>query len=116
MPRVAEAGWLAELNPDDFPWNDFFPEVDLADVHYVDDKLYAVPEKFGYNTIAYNGDAADPADMRDIESMWDPKYQGRIAVYDYYIPTMELVAISPRIVRARSPRPTCRRSRTDSPT
>lgn len=94
VPRVAEAGWLAELNPDDFPWNDFFPEVDLADVHYVDDKLYAVPEKFGYNTIAYNGDAADPADMRDIESMWDPKYQGRIAVYDYYIPTMELVAIS----------------------
>lgn len=94
VPRVAEAGWLAELNPDDFPWNDFFPEVDLADVHYVDGKLYAIPEKFGYNTIAYNGDAVDPADMRDIESLWDPKYQGRIAVYDYYIPTMELVGIS----------------------
>jgi spermidine/putrescine transport system substrate-binding protein len=94
VPRVADAGWLAELNPDDFPWNDFFPEVDLPDTHYVDGKLYAVPEKFGYNTIAYNGDAVDPADMRDIESLWDPKYQGRIAVYDYYIPTMELVAIS----------------------
>lgn len=94
VPRVAEAGWLAELNPDDFPWDDFFPQVQMPEVHYVGDTLYAVPEKFGYNTIAYNGDAVDPEDMRDIQSLWDPKYKGRIAVYDYYIPTMELVAIS----------------------
>lgn len=94
VPRVAEAGILAELNPDDFPWDDFFPEVQMPEVHYVDDTLYAVPEKFGYNTIAYNSETVDPEDMRDIESLWDPKYQGRIAVYDYYIPTMELVAVS----------------------
>jgi spermidine/putrescine transport system substrate-binding protein len=94
VPRVAEAGWLAELNPDDFPWDDFFPQVGLNDIHYVDNKLYAVPEKFGYNVIAYNSEAVDPEDMRDIQSMWDPKYKDRIAVYDYYVPQMGFLAIA----------------------
>lgn len=94
VPRVAEAGWLAELNPDDFPWDDFFPAVRMPEMHYVDGKLYAVPEKFGYNVISYNGEKVEPEDMRDLESLWDPKYKGRIAIYDYYIPLMELVAIS----------------------
>lgn len=92
--RVAEAGWLAELNPDDFPWDDFFPQVQLPESHYVNDTLYAVPEKFGYNTIAYNSENVDPEDMRDIQSMWDPKYAGRIAVYDYYVPQMGFLAIA----------------------
>ncbi len=94
VPRVAEAGWLAELDPEDFPWDDFFPAVQMPEMHYVDGKLYAVPEKFGYNVISYDAEKVDPEDMRDLESLWDPKYKGRIAIYDYYIPIMELVAIS----------------------
>jgi spermidine/putrescine transport system substrate-binding protein len=62
-------------------------------MHNVDGKLYAMPEKFGYNTIAYNSSKVDPADMRDAAVLWNPKYKGRIAVYDYYIPVIEMVAI-----------------------
>ena len=94
VPRVVEAGLLAELNADDYPWDDFFADVDLPGTHYQNDKLYAVPEKFGYNTIAFNGDNVSVDAMRDIDSLWDPEYAGRIAVYDYYIPVMEQVAIS----------------------
>ncbi len=94
VPRVVEAGLLAELTPDDYPWDDFFADVDLPGTHYQDGKLYAIPEKFGYNTIAFNGDNVSVDDMRDVESLWDPQYDGRIAVYDYYIPVMEQVAIS----------------------
>jgi len=94
VPRVAEAGWLAELNPDDYPWDDFFPEVDLADVHYVDDKLYAVPEKFGYNTIGYNKEKVDVADMQSMASLTDAKYKGRIAIYDYYLPVVGMAALA----------------------
>lgn len=94
IPRVVEGGWLAPLEPDDYPWDDFFPAVGLEDIHYVDGTLYAIPEKFGYNTLAYNGSQLDPQLMRDIQSLWDPQFTGRIAIYDYYIPVMELVAIS----------------------
>ena len=55
--------------------------------------MYAAPEKFGYNTLAYNKAKVDPADMRRTPVLWDPKYKGKIAVYDYYIPLMGMVAI-----------------------
>ncbi len=93
VPRVAKAGWLAELKDADFPWDDIFPELRAPDLHYVDGKLYAMPEKFGYNTLAYNKDKVDAADMRKTPVLWDKKYAGRIAIYDYYIPLMEMVAI-----------------------
>lgn len=93
VPRVAEAGLLAELNPDDFPWDDFFEQVQMTDVHYVDDTLYAVPEKFGYNTIAFNNEAVDLETVNDLSNLFEDELKGRIAVYDYYIPVMELIAL-----------------------
>jgi spermidine/putrescine transport system substrate-binding protein len=93
VPRVAEAGLLAELDSDEFPMDDVFEAVRLPEIHQLDGALYAVPEKFGYNTIAFDGGAVDADTMRDLSSLWDPEFAGRIAIYDYYIPVMELVAI-----------------------
>ncbi len=94
VPRVAEAGILAPLNEADFPWDDFFDEVKLDDIHFVNGQLYAVPEKFGYNTLSFNNKNASEADMLDLNTLWDAKFEGKIAVYDYYIPTIELIALS----------------------
>ncbi|MGB5987059.1 MAG: spermidine/putrescine ABC transporter substrate-binding protein, partial [Desulfobacterales bacterium] len=93
VARVVKAGHLAPLDETDFPLDDIFPEIRTPELHRFDNKLYAMPEKFGYNTIAYNKSKVDPADMRDASVLWNPKYKGRIAVYDYYIPVIEMVAI-----------------------
>jgi len=90
---VVKVGLLEPLNRKDFPWNDIFPEIRTPELNSVGGKFYAMPEKFGYNTIAYNNKKVDPADMRDAAVLWNPKYKGRIAVYDYYIPVIEMVAI-----------------------
>jgi spermidine/putrescine transport system substrate-binding protein len=93
VPRVVEAGLLAPLPEAEFPWADIFPELRQEALHFKDGKMYAAPEKFGYNTLAYNKAKVDPADMRKTAVLWDPKYKGKIAVYDYYIPLMGMVAI-----------------------
>lgn len=93
VPRVAEAGLLAELPADELPLDDVFPAVQMRDVTFRDDKMYAIMEKFGYNVISYDKSKVDPADMRDLDMLWSDKYKGRIAVYDYYIPVMNLVAL-----------------------
>lgn len=92
--RVVDAGILAELDPDDFPLDNIPETLGLQDLHTVDGRWYAVPEKFGYNTVAFDRTRVDPEDMRDVNSLWDPKYQGRIAVYDYYLPVMSQVAVA----------------------
>jgi spermidine/putrescine transport system substrate-binding protein len=98
--RAVEAGVLAPLPADDLPTADFFPEVVMADNNSVDGVTYAVTEKFGYNTISFNSAKVDPADMEALATVWSEKYDGRISIYDYYLPVMGLAAIAEGIPTA----------------
>lgn len=98
ITKLAAMGHLAALNKSDYPWDDLFPELTTESLHFLNGKLYGVPEKFGYNTVAYNADKVDPADMRKAAVLWNTKYKGRIAIYDYYVPLMQMVAIGIGIV------------------
>jgi len=92
--RVVEAGLMAPLSAEDLPLDDIFPEVLMSENNSVDGTWYAVTEKFGYNTISYNSEAVDPADMQDLSTVWSDAYAGRISIYDYYLPVMGLAAMA----------------------
>jgi len=92
--RAVEAGVLAPLPEGAVSTADFFPEVIMAENNTVDGVTYAVTEKFGYNTISYNSSKVDPADMESLSTVWSEKYDGRISIYDYYLPVMGLAAIA----------------------
>lgn len=93
VPNLANQGLLASIPEELIPLDDMFPEVILEENHKIDDKWFGITELFGYNTIAYNKDKVDPADMLDMASMWNGKYKGRIAVYDWHTPMVGLVAM-----------------------
>ncbi len=93
VPRVVDAGILAPLPVAALPTGDLFPELVMAENHTRNGKTYAISEKFGYNTISYNKTRVDPQDMTDMSIIWSNKYKGRIAVYDYYLPVIGMVAI-----------------------
>lgn len=92
--RAIDAGILAPLPEDELATADFFPEVVMAENNDRDGTTYAVTEKFGYNTISYNSENVDPADMQDLSAVWSEKYDGRITIYDYYLPVMGLAAMA----------------------
>jgi spermidine/putrescine transport system substrate-binding protein len=98
--RAVEAGILAPLDPEALPTADFFPEVVMAENNVVDGVTYAVTEKFGYNTISYNADKVDEADMQSMAGVLSEKYAGRIAIYDYYLPVMGMAALAEGIPTA----------------
>lgn len=89
--RAVDLGLLAELPADKLATADFFPELVMADANTRDGKTYAITEKFGYNTIAYDKTKVDPADMEDMATLTSGKYDGRIAIYDYYLPVLGLM-------------------------
>ncbi len=91
--RAVEAGRLAEIPADALPTGDFFPELVMPENNVVGGKTYAVTEKFGYNTISYDKTKVDPADMEDMAVLTGGKYDGRIGIYDYYLPVLGLVAL-----------------------
>ncbi len=94
VPRAIDLDLLAELPRDALPMDDIFPEVRMEELNGRDGKIYAVTEKFGYNTIAYNKSNVDAEDMKDASIVFSDKYAGRIAVYDYYLPVMGMVQIA----------------------
>lgn len=98
--RAVEAGYLAEMPADQLPTGDFFPGLVMAENNVIGGKTYAVTEKFGYNTLAYDKSKVDPADMEDMASLTSGKYDGRIAIYDYYLPVIGLVALGQGVATA----------------
>lgn len=93
VPRVAAQGLLDPLPDDKLPLADLFPPLLMEAQTVKDGKRYAISEKFGYNSISYNKEKVDPADMQSMAILWDDKYKGRIAIYDYYLPVIGMVAM-----------------------
>jgi spermidine/putrescine transport system substrate-binding protein len=98
--RAVDLGLMAELPADQLPNADFFPELVMAENNGRDGKIYAVTEKFGYNTVAFDKSRVDPADMADMAILGSDKYAGRIAIYDYYLPVLGLLAVGNGIATA----------------
>lgn len=94
VPRGIEKGLFEPLPEDQLPIGDLFPEVKMDAATVVDGKRYGITEKFGYNTISYNKTKVAEADMQSLSSILDPKYKGRIAIYDYYLPVIGMAALS----------------------
>lgn len=94
VPRGVEKGLFEPLPEDQLPLADLFPEVRMDGSTVIDGKRYGITEKFGYNTIGFNNTKVDVADMQSTASLIDPKYKGRIAIYDYYLPVIGMAALS----------------------
>ncbi|OWV83179.1 spermidine/putrescine ABC transporter substrate-binding protein [Rhizobium sp. R693] len=93
VQRAVDKDILAEIPADALPNADIFPDVRMEANNSRDGRIYAVTEKFGYNTVSYDKTKVDPADMKDMSKLWSEKYKGRIAVYDYYLPMIGLTGI-----------------------
>src|SRR5215470_5002564 len=79
--RLAKMGLLAPLDAKDYPFADIPAEIANPKLSSLDGVLYTVPEKFGYNTVAFDKTAVPESAMTDIEAPWDSKYKDRVAIY-----------------------------------
>ena len=86
--RLAGTGLLAPLDDADLPLDNLFEGARMDGHHVVDGVRYAVPEKFGFNTISYDETRFGDEDAISLRDLFDPAYEGRVAVYDYYWPIM----------------------------
>jgi spermidine/putrescine transport system substrate-binding protein len=92
VPRAVAAGILAPLPVDQLPYDTLFPELVMSENHVVDGQTYAISEKFGYNTLSFDKSKVSAQDLADMTRLWSGDFAGRLAVYDYYLPVMGMVA------------------------
>ncbi|MEG6509191.1 extracellular solute-binding protein [Methyloligella sp. 2.7D] len=91
--KLAKAGLLEPLEEGAYPLDDIYPEIFMPESETLDGKRYGIPEKFGYNALAYNSKNVDADEIKDLNALLDPKYKDRIAIYDYYFTAIQTAAL-----------------------
>lgn len=94
VPRVAENGLFMELPDNLLAGDDMFPQFKTAPFLRTGGKLFAIPEKFGYYGYCYNNTKVAADDIKRGDAAWLDKYKGRIAVYDYYFPIIQMIGLT----------------------
>jgi len=88
IPQAVEDGILAELDPAMFPLDDYFSLIADWPPVWRDGKLYAIVNRFGYYGITYNHEKFSEADVSSYAVLFDPALQGRVALFDWFLPNM----------------------------
>lgn len=87
------ADFVEELDPADYPMQDFWPEFQKFPLHWFDDKLFAVMTDFGYLGLSYNSDEYTPDEVDSYAAMWTDKAKGKVGFFDWYLPSMGCVSL-----------------------
>ncbi len=94
MHLLHAADFIEELNPDDYPLKDYWPEFQKFPLHWFDGKLYGVMTDFGYLGLSYNTEIYKPAEVASYAALWAEKAKGKVGFFDWYLPSMGCVSLS----------------------
>jgi spermidine/putrescine transport system substrate-binding protein len=93
-------GWLEELNPLDFPQDDYYSTFQDFEQTYVDNKMYGIVSRWGYYGIIYNTTRVTDTQADTSEVMFDPAFKKKIVLFDWYLPNMGMIG---RLVGFKEP-------------
>lgn len=94
IKKLHVAGRLAELNPNDFHFDDYFSALQDFPLSKIDGHLYAVLIRWGANGLVYNTNHLNADDVKSYSILWDPKVKGRVGIWDWYLPSMGTMSCS----------------------
>ncbi|MGI6575288.1 MAG: ABC transporter substrate-binding protein [bacterium] len=92
VEKLVAADMIAPLDPGDYPeiknfydhWQDF-------EQLFVNDQMYSIVSRWGYYGIVYNSNYVTEEEAMSMDVMWDPKYKGKIVLFDWYLPNMGML-------------------------
>ena len=91
--QLRDAGFIDKMDPADYPFDDFWPEFQQLEGHWLDGDLYSVMQSFGYLGLVHNTDHLSEADCSSYGIMWDDRVTGKVGHFDWYLPTMGCLSL-----------------------
>ena len=88
ITMLREGGMIDEMDANDYPFDDFWPEFQKMPGHWLDGKLYSVILDFGYLGLVHNTEVVSVKDASSYSLLWDPKVKGKVGHFDWYLPNM----------------------------
>jgi spermidine/putrescine transport system substrate-binding protein len=91
--QLQQAGFIDPLSPEDYPFDDFFPEFQDFRGHWFDGQPYAVFLRFGFLGLSHHRGAMSEAEARSYRSMWETRHEGRIGHFDWHLPNLGALSL-----------------------
>ncbi len=91
--QLRDAGYIDKMDPADYPFDDFWPEFQQLEGHWLDGDLYSVMQSFGYLGLVHNTDHLSEADCSTYGVMWEERVKGKVGHFDWYLPTMGCLSL-----------------------
>lgn len=93
VEQLKGAQLIDELNPGDYPLDDFWPEFQKFPAHWVGDSLYSVLVDYGFLGMVYNTEKLSREEVDSYAVMWEEKVTGKVGMYDWYLPNMMCLSL-----------------------
>jgi spermidine/putrescine transport system substrate-binding protein len=94
MNLLHAADFIEEMDPADYPLQDFWPEFQKFPLHWFDGKLYGVMTDFGYLGLSYNTEIYKPEEVASYAALFSEKAKGKVGFFDWYLPSMGCISLS----------------------
>jgi len=88
VQALNEAGYVEELDPNDYAIADYFPEFQNFPGNWSDGKLFSLVTRFGFLGVAYNTDALTEAEAASYNIFWNEKLAGKVGHFDWHLPNL----------------------------
>ncbi|WP_027233580.1 polyamine ABC transporter substrate-binding protein [Leisingera caerulea] len=93
VQQLNAAGYIEELDPIDYAFDDFFPEFQQFPGHWKDGKLYSVITRFGFLGISYNADVLSESDAASYNVFGDSRLTGKLGHFDWHLPNLGQISL-----------------------
>lgn len=91
--QLQQAGLIDELNPADYPLNDYWPEFQKFPAQFVDGKLFAIVVDYGFLGLVYNTKRLTREEVDSYAILSAEKVKGKVGMYDWYLPNMMCLSL-----------------------
>ena len=83
------AGHIQQLNPSDYPFDDFIHE-DFKQFpgHWRDGNLYSAMIRFGFLGVSYNRNAVSEKEAMSYKCFWNKNLAGKVGHFDWHLPNL----------------------------
>jgi len=93
VQQLNAAGYIDELSPEDYPFDDFFPEFQHFPGHWQDGRLYSVLTRFGFLGVSYNSDAISEKEAASYNLFWAGRLKGKVGHFDWHLPNLGQISL-----------------------
>lgn len=88
VQQLNAAGYIEELDPADYPFDDYFPEFQKFPGHWIGDQLWSVMVRYGLLGVSFNTDVISHEEAMSYNVFWDSRLTGKVGHFDWHLPSL----------------------------